>query len=622
MALVLVAFSCVFLMTSVVCAEDGAECSGHGKIHGSHCHCLPGYKNKGLECLPASESSGGTCAAGGITWESSSILFLAEGSYTIELVNNTESMVTFLLPLVNVTKATAEVLEASVELANQLLEDVTLARKTIKNNQVIAPTNKLLYVIARNNAEELERLKAECEATAGNVWHIDHCDGPEGHGRHRRWLAVQPVTTINMTVDTSAHYALHLQHNAMEEFAMRILDAQGQFVQSLVTKTLGEDEGTSTDADRPKKKATGAVWAKTMGAVAVVTIISVVGILLLVVRASLLEKLMDAFIALSAGALFGTGVLHILPESIEFYSAYGQMDIVICMVFIAGFMMAMLVEMLLELFIGQYTDATTDRHYDHHAIRLPSEKDAVKMLSPGNTAAHPDSTSNEPFTDLAAMEIATPGGGSMAQQQSNSSWSLVVDWSKIKPMAYIILLGDLFHNFVDGVLIATAFLACDDSLGVAVMASAILHEIPQELADFIVLVDAGFTKFQAVVFNFLSALSSFIGAFVILSSVTVTNETMGLLLGFGAVGLSISLPSCECVKARVISNMYPWFSLQCLNAGHAHVHLRDGPAAARAARAHGRRLLHACHSLLCRCRSPGPHDALPRALRRRSVTWI
>lgn len=544
----LIAFSCVFLATSVVCAEDGAECSGHGKIHGSHCHCLPGYKNKGLECLPVGGSSGGMCAAGGIAWEASSIMYLAKGSYTIELVNNTESMATFLLPLVNVTEATSEVLEASLELANQLLEDATLARKTVKNNQIIAPTNKLLYVIARNNMEELENLKVECEATAGNVWHIDHCDGPEGHGRR---LAAQPVTTINMTIDTSAHYALHLQHNAIQEFAMRILDAQGKSVSSLVTKASEEDEGISTDADKPKKKATGAVWAKTMGAVAIVTIISVVGILLLVVRASLLEKLMDAFIALSAGALFGTGILHILPESIEFYSAYGQMDLVICMVFIAGFMMAMLVEMLLELFIGQYTDAAN--HHDHHAIHLSSEKDAIKMLSPSAAAqqqTNPDSASNEPFTDLAAMETALP--------QPKSRWSLAVDWSKIKPMAYIILLGDLFHNFVDGVLIATAFLACDDSLGVAVMASAILHEIPQELADFIVLVDAGFTKFQAVVFNFLSALSSFIGAFVILSSVTVTNETMGLLLGFGAVSSSPSL-RCMCVgfaKVFIVSNLY------------------------------------------------------------------
>lgn len=530
------------LLASVATSQE-EPCSGHGKVHGNHCHCEKGYTNKGLECLPTGGGSGESCAAGGIAWEASSLLFLEKGSYTIELVNNTESMATFFLPLVNVTDATTEVLEASVELANQLLEDITLARKVVKNSQVIAPTNKLLYVIARNNMEELERLKAECEAVAGNVWHIDHCDGPEGHGtRRRRRLAVEPITNINMTVDASAHYALHLQHNAAEEFAMRILNAQGQSIQALVTKTAEESEDGSGDTAALSKKATGAVWLKTMGAVAVVTIVSVVGIMLLVVKASLLDRLMDAFIALSAGALFGTGIIHILPESIEFYNEYGQMDLTICTVYLAGFMMAMIVEMLLELFIGQFTDAGD--HHDHHNLNLVANKDAAKMLSPSTPArqqANPDSAaSNEPFTDIAAIENA----GTSIVPSRKSRWSLSVEWSKIKPMAYIILLGDLFHNFVDGVLIATAFLACDDSLGIAVMASAILHEIPQELADFIVLVDSGFTKFQAIVFNFISALSSFIGAFVILSAVTVTNSTMGLLLGFGAVSRACAPSTC------------------------------------------------------------------------------
>ncbi|TYZ68150.1 hypothetical protein PybrP1_009903 [[Pythium] brassicae (nom. inval.)] len=526
----LLALASVFLTGAVSGQEE--VCSGHGKVHGNHCHCEKGYTNKGLECLPTGGGSDESCAAGGIAWEASSLLFLEKGSYTIELVNNSESMAVFLLPIANVKNgAMAEALDTSLELADQLLEDITLARKLVKNNQVIAPTNKLLYVIARNNMEELERLKAECEAGTGNVWHIDHCDGPEGHGSRR--LAVQPITSINMTVDASAHYALHLQHNAVEEFAMRILNVQGQPMSVLLTKNAEESEESYGDTAAPAKKATGAVWLKTMGAVAVVTIVSVVGIMLLVVKASLLDKLMDAFIALSAGALFGTGIIHILPESIEFYNEYGQMDLTICTVYIAGFMMAMLVEMLLELFIGQFTDGGD--HHDHHApLNLAASKDAAKALSPSTSArqqTNPDSASNEPYTDIAAIESA----GSPAVQSCKSRWSLSVEWSKIKPMAYIILLGDLFHNFVDGVLIATAFLACDDSLGLAVMASAILHEIPQELADFIVLVDSGFTKFQAIVFNFISALSSFAGAFIILSAVTVTNSTMGLLLGFGAV---------------------------------------------------------------------------------------
>ncbi|KAF1319124.1 Zinc-iron permease, partial [Globisporangium splendens] len=516
--------ACVIPSNHFVSAQEDVECSGHGKVHGSHCHCLPGYKNKGLECLPA---DGATCAAGGITWEASSLLFLEKGTYTIELVNNTESMATFVLPLLNLTEPTAVQLEESVELANQLLEDVTLARRSVKNGGVMAPTTKLLYVIVRNNIEELQRLQAECEATAGNIWHIDHCDGPDGHSRRLgRQLADQVLAAVNLTIDAPGHFALHMQHNAVEEFAMRIIDHQGVTVDPLVF--LGSDESESSETTKATRTASGSIWIKTMGAVAVVTIISVIGIFFLLVKASLLEKLMDAFVALSAGALFGTAILHILPESIEFHSEYGQMNLTICTVFIAGFMIAMIVEMLLELSIGNFSDDGVEVHH-HHQLPASGEKEMTKMLSP-STPSQQDRTSHQPFTDASATEMETVGQDSAPQ----SPWSLEVEWTKIKPVAYIILIGDLFHNFVDGVLIATAFLACDDALGIAVAASAILHEAPQEIADFVVLTDAGFTKFQAVTFNFISALSSFLGATIILSSITVTNETMGLLLGFGA----------------------------------------------------------------------------------------
>ncbi|POM60820.1 Zinc (Zn2)-Iron (Fe2) Permease (ZIP) Family, partial [Phytophthora palmivora] len=276
-----------------------------------------------------------------------------------------------------------------------------------------------------------------------------------------------------------------------------------------------EDEGTSSS-----RKASAAVWGKTMAAVAIVAILSIVGILLMILRITLLTKVMDAMIALSAGALFGAAFLHVLPESIEFYSEYGQMDLTLSMMFTVGFVVAMVVEMALELWISTVQDGASHSHH------LPT---SVRLSSPTNDTAKRSET---PETgNYTAENTLTP---SQRKTMSKSTFGLKVDWRSIKPMAYIILLGDLFHNFVDGVLIATAFLACDDSLGVSVTVSAILHELPQEFADFIILIESGFTPFQAVLFNFLSALSAFIGAAVVLAAVPVTNETMGLLLAVGS----------------------------------------------------------------------------------------
>ncbi len=73
-----------------------------------------------------------------------------------------------------------------------------------------------------------------------------------------------------------------------------------------------------------------------------------------------------------------------------------------------------------------------------------------------------------------------------------------------------ILVGDGLHNFADGILIAAAFLA-DPKLGIIAAASIIAHEIPQEIGDFMVLLNAGFSKRRAYVFNLLSSLAGVAG---------------------------------------------------------------------------------------------------------------
>lgn len=79
-----------------------------------------------------------------------------------------------------------------------------------------------------------------------------------------------------------------------------------------------------------------------------------------------------------------------------------------------------------------------------------------------------------------------------------------------KVVGYSVLLGDGLHNFLDGILIASAFLV-SIPIGLATSLAIILHEIPQELGDFGVLIHSGFTRYKALLFNFLSALTSLLG---------------------------------------------------------------------------------------------------------------
>jgi len=82
---------------------------------------------------------------------------------------------------------------------------------------------------------------------------------------------------------------------------------------------------------------------------------------------------------------------------------------------------------------------------------------------------------------------------------------------KTHAFTYLNLVGDGFHNFIDGMVIAAGFVV-SLKLGLVTTLAIILHEIPQELGDFAVLVYGGFTKKKALLFNFASALMAMIGA--------------------------------------------------------------------------------------------------------------
>jgi len=108
------------------------------------------------------------------------------------------------------------------------------------------------------------------------------------------------------------------------------------------------------------------------------------------------------------------------------------------------------------------------------------------------------------------------------------------------------LIGDGFHNIIDGILIGASFLV-SPTLGLATTVAVILHEIPQEMGDFGVLLHSGYTVKKALFYNFLSGLVSVFGAILILivgqSVVSVTNFMIPLAAGgFLYIALSDLVP--------------------------------------------------------------------------------
>ncbi len=105
----------------------------------------------------------------------------------------------------------------------------------------------------------------------------------------------------------------------------------------------------------------------------------------------------------------------------------------------------------------------------------------------------------------------------------------------IKPFAWLNLIGDSVHNFVDGMIMAAAYLV-SIPLGITTTLAVIFHEIPQELGDFGVLVFGGLSSGRALFYNFLTALTAFLGALAVYYFSTSVQNLSIYLVPFAAGG--------------------------------------------------------------------------------------
>lgn len=100
-------------------------------------------------------------------------------------------------------------------------------------------------------------------------------------------------------------------------------------------------------------------------------------------------------------------------------------------------------------------------------------------------------------------------------------------------LAPLVLIADGLHNMVDGALIAASFLI-SPLVGITTTIAVFLHEIPQEIADYALLIHSGFSRIKALAFNFLSALTAFLGAIIVLALNTAVTSLAGYAAAFTA----------------------------------------------------------------------------------------
>ncbi len=100
----------------------------------------------------------------------------------------------------------------------------------------------------------------------------------------------------------------------------------------------------------------------------------------------------------------------------------------------------------------------------------------------------------------------------------------------------LIVVGDTVHNFIDGVLIAAAFLQSTE-LGIVTAIAIVAHEIPQEVGDFLILLHSGYSKLKALAVNVMSSVGTLVGGVVGYYALPVFHDLEPVLLGVVAASM-------------------------------------------------------------------------------------
>jgi len=129
----------------------------------------------------------------------------------------------------------------------------------------------------------------------------------------------------------------------------------------------------------------------------------------------------------------------------------------------------------------------------------------------------------------------------------------------IHSFAYMILIGDGLHNFLDGAIIASSYFI-SIPVGIATTLAVLLHEIPQEIGDFAILLHGGFSKGKALLMNFASALLAVIGAVLVLVIGSKFNGLIDVIIpiavgGFIYIGGSDLIPELHKHSSTISKNI-------------------------------------------------------------------
>ncbi|XP_033011870.1 zinc transporter ZIP4 [Lacerta agilis] len=272
------------------------------------------------------------------------------------------------------------------------------------------------------------------------------------------------------------------------------------------------------------------------------------------------QYVIQLFVSLAVGSLTGDAMLHLIPTFLGLHShshgeghshdphgAEGHNVLWKLLAVLGGLYLFFLLEKFFIL-LGHSDDDEehSTGHQCDHGMSLQLYQDEMKRRKREKGASHAD------------LMTAEEADFSQMRKKENLS-------RELRMLPYMITIGDAIHNFADGLAVGAAF-SSSWKTGLATSLAVLCHELPHELGDFAALLHAGLTVKWALLLNFLSALTAFLGLYIALS--VSTGEEFEAWIFTVATGLFLYVALCDMLPALMnVKDKRPWLLFALQNVG-------------------------------------------------------
>ncbi|KAL7669691.1 hypothetical protein ACOME3_010337 [Neoechinorhynchus agilis] len=350
-------------------------------------------------------------------------------------------------------------------------------------------------------------------------------------------------------------------------------------------KDVAQNKNTYNKSTLKSRTSRGKVWVLGLTCTTAINIASLVGYLLKpCMKRREFDWILMVLIGVAIGSMAGSGILHLIPEGFGITNDGDRNYVLKAIVVMFGLYCFYLIDRILKILTTdqvrlQYSDRSAIEEHKHqmelvetagaqsidhmnptHVIDSLSSDREKQFLSP-ITKIYDDKESTDEQNVQSLLDTR------VVSKECSVFWSM----RTIAPVAWMVLICDALHNFVDGLAIGAAF-SDDVTKAISVCLAVAFEEIPNELGDFAVLLNSGLGLKPALFLNFVAACSNYIGLSVAIIIGELSQIHHWIYCTAGGMFLYISLVVMvnelnnmgDRLSSRTQKNLWPVFIVQNL----------------------------------------------------------